>query len=90
MKNQKIETMDLLNSEGGILKMYKKVNGILLKDQYKKNIREFTISEIVDYTQGKFDITDSAGKVWNFPSQSEGMRPKPKALSEFLGVEITY
>ena len=82
--------MDLLNSEGGILKMYKNVNGILLKDQYKKNIREFTISEIVDYTQGKFDITDSVGEVWNFPSQSEGMKPKPKALSEFLGVEITY
>lgn len=90
MQSKKLETLDLLNSEGGILKMHETSHGILVVDQYRQTIREFTVDEIVDYVNGKFDITDSRGKVWNFPEQSIHMKPSPSNLSFFLGVEVTY
>ena len=90
MQSKKLETLDLLNSEGGILKMHETSHGILVVDQYRQTIREFTVDEIVDYVNGKFDITDSKGKVWNFPEQSIHMKPSPSNLSIFLGVEVTY
>ena len=90
MQSKKLETLDLLNSEGGILKMHETAHGILVVDQYRQTIREFTVDEIVDYVNGKFDITDSHGRVWNFPEQSIHMKPSPSNLSIFLGVEVTY
>lgn len=90
MQNKKLETLDLLNSEGGILKMHETLHGILVVDQYRQTIREFTVDEIVDYVNGKFDITDSKGKVWNFPEQSIHMKPSPTNLSIFLGVDVIY
>jgi hypothetical protein len=90
MQSKKLETLDLLNSEGGILKMHETTHGILVVDQYRQTIREFTTDEIVDYINGKFDITDSKGKVWHFPEQSIHMKPSPSDLSFFLGVEVTY
>jgi len=90
MQSKKLETLDLLNSEGGILKMHETSRGILVVDQYRQTIREFTVDEIVDYINGKFDITDSRGKVWNFPEQSIHMKPSPSNLSFFLGVEVNY
>jgi hypothetical protein len=90
MQSKKLETLDLLNSEGGILKMHETTHGILVVDQYRQTIREFTADEIVDYVNGKFDITDSHGRVWHFPEQSIHMKPSPSDLSFFLGVEVTY
>lgn len=90
MQSKKLETLDLLNSEGGILKMHQTAHGILVVDQYRQTIREFTVDEIVDYVNGKFDITDSKGKVWNFPEQSIHMKPSPSNLSFFLGVDVIY
>jgi hypothetical protein len=90
MQSKKLETLDLLNSEGGILKMHETSRGILVVDQYRQTIQEFTVDEIVDYVNGKFDITDSRGKVWHFPEQSIHMKPSPSNLSSFLGVEVTY
>lgn len=90
MQSKKLETLDLLNSEGGILKMHETAHGILVVDQYRQIIREFTADEIVDYVNGKFDITDSKGKVWHFPEQSIHMKPSPSSLSFFLGVEVNY
>jgi hypothetical protein len=90
MQTKKVETLDLLNSKGGILKMHETLHGILVVDQYRQTIGEFTVDEIVDYVNGKFDIIDSKGKVWHFPEQSIHMKPSPSNLSFFLGVEVNY
>jgi hypothetical protein len=41
-------------------------------------------SEVIDFIDGTFNLTDSHGRVWNYPKVSSGMRQKTEKILNFI------
>ena len=87
MKNNKLPSIELLNSEGPILKAVKTPLGFAVTDQWKEVVDVLSESEIFDFTRGDREITDSKGRVWNYTKHPGSMKPDLKKLDEFIGVD---
>jgi hypothetical protein len=84
-KGESIYSIDLVNSEGPLLRMIKSRKSFILVDQWKFQMATLTKDEVMQFFNGELEFKDSQGRNWNFPSVSDSMRtPMPKILS-FIG-----
>jgi hypothetical protein len=93
MENKPQTTMNkigLINYEGNCLEAIKHGDFIFIKDQYGIELRLITPEALLEFINGEFDIVDSRGKSWNFPSQSEESKPKMPRVFEFLALVNNY
>ncbi len=84
MKTKKYESIDLLNSEGALLKAYKTEIGFLILDQHKEIIALKSKSELMDFIYNNDPITDSMGKIFHFNDYSTDMKPNTDRLNSFI------
>ena len=90
MENKPQTTMNkigLINYEGNCLEAIKDGNVIYIKDQYGVELRGITPIDLLNFIDGEFDIVDSRGNKWNYPSESEDSKPKMSNVYEFLDVK---
>ena len=74
----------LINYEGNCLEAIKNGDLIYIKDQYGVELRVITPIDLLNFIDGEFDIVDSRGKKWNYPSESEDSKPRMSKVYEFL------
>lgn len=84
MKTKKYESIDLLNSEGALLKAYKTEIGFLILDQHKEIIALKSKSELMDFIYNNDPITDSMGKVFYYKEYCSEMKPNTDRLNSFI------
>jgi hypothetical protein len=91
MKNNKNKKNSLvvLNSEGAILTLVKSGDSFIMLDQWQELVDGLTIAQIYDFIEGRRIITDSQGREWNFPTESEGMRVPIQKLLTFISDDYT-
>jgi hypothetical protein len=86
MKNlNSTRSIDLLNSEGPILKLIKSNTGFTVIDEWKVKITTLTRDEIIQFIEGNLDIIDSQNQVWSYPNISTGMKLNIPDILEFIG-----
>lgn len=74
----------LINYEGNCLEAIKNGDLIYIKDQYGVELRVITPMGLLNFMDGEFDIVDSRGNKWNYPSESEDSKPRMSKVYEFL------
>ena len=79
-----INKIGLINYEGNCLEAIKNGDLIYIKDQYGVELRVITPIDLLNFIDGEFDIVDSRGKKWNYPSESEDSKPRMSKVYEFL------
>lgn len=91
MKNNrnKKNSLVILNSEGAILTLVKSGDSFIMLDQWQELVDGLTIAQIHDFIEGRRIITDSQGREWNFPTESEGMRVPMEKLLNFISDDYT-
>jgi hypothetical protein len=91
MKNNKNKKNSLvvLNSEGAILTLVKSGDSFIMLDQWQELVDGLNIAQIHDFVEGRRIITDSQGREWNFPTESEGMRVPMEKLFNFISDDYT-
>jgi hypothetical protein len=77
-------SLGLINYEGDCLKAIKDGDKVKIKDQHGKTLKIITLEELFDFFDGLIDITDSEGKVWNYPSESKESKVKYVKLYNFI------
>jgi len=86
MKSSKV--IDLLNSEGAILKGTRIItngeNRYIIHDQWKNEVARYNRYDMQQFLEGFTEITDSSGRVWNWPQQNIDMRPSSGTLQSWL------
>jgi hypothetical protein len=86
MKNlNSARSIDLLNSEGPILKLIKSNNGFTVIDEWKVKIATLTRDEIIQFIEGNLAIIDSHDQYWEYPNISTGMKLNIPDILEFIG-----
>jgi len=91
MKNRMkpFESIGLLNFEGDVLTAHR-ISGILedslflITDQWKNPVKLLTKEQLLNFLIGDFSITDTYGRAWNWPSESEDARPSQNRLKIFI------
>jgi hypothetical protein len=82
-----IESLDLINSEGAILKAHKIENDLfVLVDEWKKVVDVLDGLQMFEYTRGDFDIKDTSGRYWNYKTLPMGMGKSQDELDKFIGI----
>ena len=85
----KFNSLELLNSEGCILKAFKTQEGFMLLDEHRELIAVLNDKQIFNYTRGNLDLIDSDGRNLNYMKYPGSMKPDLKKLDEFIGVDTT-
>jgi hypothetical protein len=80
MQKEKIE---LLNSEGPILTLRKKVSYELHFHESGENVT-LEYQKLKDFLSGKITIITEGDKNWNYNEFSDGMKPDQTKLREFM------
>jgi hypothetical protein len=84
MSNNQIYQIDLVNSEGPLLKLIKSKKSFIVVDEWKVQLATLSKEEVIDFIDGNFNLTDSHGRVWNYPKVSSGMRQKTEKILDFI------
>lgn len=86
MKKKKYNSKSLvvLNSEGAILTLVKSGDSFIMLDQWQELVDGLTVAQIHDFIEGRRTITDTQGREWNYPNESEGMRVSIEKLLTFI------
>lgn len=87
--SKKFKSIELLNSEGCILKSFKTQEGYMMLDEHRELIAVLNDKNIFNYTRGKLDLIDSEGRNLNYMDYPSSMKPDLKKLDEFLGVDTS-
>ena len=85
---RKIPSIELLNSEGPILTVYKILKGYLVMDEYKEPIEVLNREQIIDFIYDKMSLTDSKGKIFLYSNYPRTMKPDLKKLSIFVETNL--
>ena len=88
LKN-KFKSIELLNSEGCILKAFKTMEGFMLLDEHGELIAILSDKQIFNYTRGKLKIIDSMDRDLTYSNYPGSMKPDLMKLDEFIGVDTT-
>lgn len=88
LKNSKpLKSIDLINSEGAILKAHKMNEDLyIVQDQWKKVVKVLDGLGMFEYTRGDFDIVDTEGRAWNYKTQPQSMIRTQSELDNFIGI----
>lgn len=82
-----IESLDLINSEGAILRAHKiEMDLFVIVDQWKKVVDVLDGLKMFEYTRGDFSIQDTKGRYWNYKTLPESMGKKQNELDKFIGI----
>lgn len=82
-----IESLDLINSEGAILKAHKIESDLfVVVDEWKKVVDVLDGLQMFEYTRGDFDIKDTSGRYWNYKTLPIGMGKSQEVLDKFIGI----
>ncbi len=85
MKQKKIESLELLNYEGCVLKAHRiKGHIYVITDEYKNIVDDLSYSEFKDFINGKIDVVDSKNRTWNFANSPKEAKPTNEKIDEFL------
>lgn len=83
-KESSYPTIELLNSEGPILWLKRTPESFLMYDEDKFMIGKFSVNTLTKFIDGISNVIDSRGRVWNYPTSHEAMKPNPEDLKEFV------
>ena len=81
-----IKKIELLNSEGPILRVIKRDFDFEIIDQHNVLIDILTKTEIQEFIHGDRVIVDSKDKKFIYSSFPGSMKPDLKKLDEFIGI----
>ena len=85
MKNQtNIPFIELLNSEGPILKAYKIDETFVIQDEFKQIIAFLDREKMESFLYDKMSLIDSKRREFIYRHYGEGMKPSEESLREFL------
>lgn len=77
--------LGLINYEGDCLKAKKKsMDEYVITDQYGSKLTTWNLNKFCDFLDGKLEITDSAGKSWNYQREHHEARPNTMKLVLFI------
>ena len=78
--------LGLINYEGSCLTAIKKQTDFVIQDQYGVVVDILGADELLQFVNGKRDIVDSEGRVWNCAHEHREAKPKLKEVYEFIGI----
>jgi hypothetical protein len=84
---KKFKSIELLNSEGCLLKAFKTQDGYIMLDEHRELIGILSDKQMFNYTRGELDIVDSEGRDLNYMKYPGSMKPNLKELDEFMGID---
>lgn len=84
---KKFKSIELLNSEGCLLKAFKTQDGYIMLDEHRELIGILSDKQMFNYTRGELDIVDSEGRDLNYMKYPGSMKPNLKELDEFIGID---
>ncbi len=89
MKNKDYKKLSLLNYEGDVLKAYHipTANIFLIVDDHGYIVESCTKKELVDFLEGRREITTSYGKTYNFTKEHENAKPSHEQIDEYLKLQ---
>jgi hypothetical protein len=89
MKNKaNIPSIELLNSEGPILKAYKISKGFVIQDEHGELIEVLKKDEMIDFIYDKMSLIDSKNRLFTYGKFPGSMKPDLRKLAEFVGLDI--
>lgn len=86
LKN-KFKSIELLNSEGCILKAFKTQDGYMMIDEHQELIAILNDKNIYNYVSGKLNLIDSEGRDLKYDIYPISMKPELGKICEFLGID---
>ncbi len=86
-KGSNIPSIELLNSEGPILKAYKIGKGFVIQDEHKELIGIFTKEKMIEFIYDKMSLIDSKNRLFNYGKFPGSMKPDLRKLAEFVGID---
>jgi hypothetical protein len=86
--NNKFHSIELLNSEGCLLKATRTDKGFIITDQYKEIIALLDKDNMKDFTRGNINLYDSKRHLINYTKYPGSMKPDLKELDLFIGLDI--
>ena len=89
MKNKDYKKLSLLNYEGDVLKAYHipLAKTFLVIDDHGHIVESCSKKELVDFLEGRKEITTSYGKTYNFTKEHENDKKSQEEINEFLNLE---
>lgn len=84
---KKFNSMELLNSEGCILKAFKTQEGFMLLDEFSELIAILTDKQMFNYTRGELKIVDSTDRDLTYSIYPGSMKPDLRELDLFIGID---
>lgn len=89
MKNKDYKKLSLLNYEGDVLKAYHipLAKTFLVIDDHGHIVESCSKKELIDFLEGRKEITTSYGKTYNFTKEHEGAKRSPEEINEFLKLQ---
>jgi hypothetical protein len=89
MKNKDYKRLGLLNFEGDVLKAYHipTSNSFLIIDDQGHFIESCTKKQLIEFFEGKKEITTSYGKTYNFTKEHENAKPSQEKIDEYLKLQ---
>ncbi len=86
MKKEQIYSIELLNSEGPILKAYKIGKEFVIQDEHKDLIGILKKDKMIDFIYDKMSLIDSKNRLFTYGKFPDSMKPDSRKLEEFLGI----
>jgi hypothetical protein len=88
MKNREnISSIELLNSEGPILKAYKIGKEFVVQDEHKELIGILKKDKMIDFIYDKMSLIDSKNRLFVYGKFPGSMKPDLRKLAEFIGLD---
>ena len=84
MTNKKERSIEVINSEGPVLKLIESGSEVIAVDQWDKPIAKLNFVSLLSYLRGEISLYDSKGKEWHYPSQHEEARTDINAVMGFF------
>jgi hypothetical protein len=84
MKKEQIYSIELLNSEGPILKAYKIGKEFVIQDEHKKLIGILNKDKMLDFLYDKMSLIDSKNRLFTYGEFPGSMKSSEESLREFL------
>lgn len=89
MKNKDYKRLGLLNFEGDVLKAYHipTANIFLIADDHGHIVESCTKQQLIEFFEGKKEITTSYGRTYNFSKEHENAKPSQEQIDEYLKLQ---
>lgn len=90
-KKNKLPTIELLNSEGPLLKLTKSRGSFIVFDEWSNIVDVLlTSADVIDFIEGRREIIDSDDRTWHYPSVSQGMKMATiEEINKFISPQLT-